>query len=253
LIDNQGLPQIIAGLKRLETARAGEDALALLMEPLQNTQLLPEVGTTESVLLPPARIAMAAMSAGICACVNLSMTGFDTHSNHDADTSIAGHRPRLKELFTAIDYVWEKAKLLGFDDKLVMVVGSDFGRTRYNKPVIQDGDPQNTKPGKDHWPINSMMLLGNDIPAGVIGQTYVDESVSGITAKQVINANGVVQTTDNPGGQASTLIRQVHVHHALRCLAGIKDHELSQRYPLGKSGDFPLPILPNAPGWESFS
>ncbi|HIA04620.1 MAG TPA: DUF1501 domain-containing protein [Myxococcales bacterium] len=252
LIANQGLPQIIAGLKRLKSARAGEDALALLLGPLKDKTLLPEVSTTSSRLLPPARVAMAAMAAGICVSVNLSMRGFDTHSNHDWNSPLGGHRPPLKELFIAIDYVWDRAKALGFDDKLVMVIGSDFGRTRYNKPIIQDGDPQNATAGKDHWPITSMMLMGKDIPPGVIGATHVEESVSGVTAKHVLNANGVVQVSDNPDAAGTTLIRQVHVHHALRCLAGLKEHELGKRYPLARPIDFPLPILPGAPGWESF-
>ena len=44
---------------------------------------------------------------------------------------------------------------------VVVVVASDFGRTRYN------GDG-----GKDHWPITSMMMMGAGISGGrVIGQT----------------------------------------------------------------------------------
>ncbi len=252
LISNQGLPQIIAGLKRLDSARAGEDALVKLMEPLNNTALLPEVTTNESRLLPSARVAMAAMKAGICVCANLSMRGFDTHSNHDANTSVAGHRPVLKELLIAIDYVWDRAKALGFADKVVMVVGSDFGRTRYNMPITQAGDATATA-GKDHWPIGSLFIMGDEIPAGVIGETFVDESASGMIARHVINQGGAVQTVEDPTAAGSTLIRQVHVHQALRCLAGIKGHELSLRYPLAKATDSPLPILPDAPGWESFT
>jgi hypothetical protein len=101
-----------------------------------------------------------------------------------------------------------------------------------------------------------MMLISKDplVPNGVIGGTYAGGTVGGVEAYPV-KAEGsdvVVHPMDAMNDGDATLIRQVHVHHALRCLAGIKNHDLSERYPVHRQGDFPLPILPNVPGWESF-
>ena len=253
LISEQGLPQIIAGFERLQSARDSESALSALLAPLKDTTVLPEVGTTESPLLPSARIALAAMSAGICRCANLSMKGFDTHSNHDdIAPGTGGHRLRLQELFVTIDYVWERAKELGIDQKIVMVVGSDFGRTRYNNPNFQIGS-SGTAPGKDHWPITSMWIMGDDVTTpGVMGMTEALDGPAGVSAKRVVVNGDTVEVTDDPESPTNTLIRPVHVHHALRCLAGIKESELAQRYALHRPTDFPLPILPDVPGWQTF-
>lgn len=253
LIEEQGLPQIVAGLERLQSARDSESALSALLGPLKDTTVLPEVGTLESPLLPSARIALAAMSAGICRCANLSMNGFDTHSNHDdIAPGSAGHRLRLKELFVTIDYVWERAKALGIDHKIVMVVGSDFGRTRYNNPNFQIGS-SGTAPGKDHWPITSMWIMGDDVTApGVIGMTEALDGPAGMSAKRVAVNGDTIEITDDPESPTNTLIRPVHVHHALRCLAGVQTTDLAQRYALHRPSDFPLPILPDVPGWETF-
>ena len=72
-----------------------------------------------------------------------------------------------------------------------------------------------------------------------------------MTAKHVVNANGTLEVTEDTNNKNATLMRQVHIHHALRCMAGIKNHQLSHRYPLFKTSDFPLPVLPKAPGWET--
>lgn len=253
LISEQGLPQIVAGLERLESARDGENALSALLGPLGDTATLPEVGVEGSPLLPSARVALAAMAAGICRCANLSMRGFDTHSNHDdIAPGTAGHRLRLQELFTTIDYVWDRAEALGIDEKLVMVIGSDFGRTRYNNPHFQEGST-GTAPGKDHWPITSMMIMGDDVTVpGVIGMTEDQADPAGASAMRVKAEGDLVAVTDDPISSDNTWIRPLHVHHALRCLAGIKSHDLSRRYALHRPADFPLPILSEAPGWETF-
>ena len=194
---------------------------------------------------------LAAMKAGICVSGNLSMTGFDTHSNHDTDNpTVGGQRPALQQLFIGIDYLWDRAAALGLDDKLVVVVGSDFGRTRYNAPVVQDGDGANIQPGKDHWPISSVVVMAKGISPGVIGATEVVPNFSGVIASPLAVDGG--KAVGTPGGGANTtLLRQVHVHHILRCLAGIKTHPLAQLFPVHRPNDFPLPLL-DVPGWESF-
>jgi uncharacterized protein (DUF1501 family) len=206
LLLNQGLPQVQEALLQLQSARDSEDALAALLPYLES---IPEVDS-DNPLLDPARMSLAAMKAGICVCANLSMAGFDTHANHDDidDATGSGHRPRIHEVLEAIDYVLTLAEELDLKDRLTVVVGSDFGRTRYNLVEGQIGDAV-TGPGKDHWPITSIMLLGQDIPAGVIGATHTDGNVSGAEAYEVI-VNGTdiapVAAEDVAAG-TTTLIR----------------------------------------------
>ena len=249
LINNQGLPQIVAGLERLKDARASEAALSLLKGPLNDTTLLPEVSTTQSPLLPSARIALGAMAAGVCVSANLSMKGFDTHGDHDA-LGENGHRDRLGELVRTIDYVWARADALGFAEKLVMVVSSDFGRTVYNQPVILDGEALST-PGKDHWPITSLLCIGNDFQPGVTGETSIIEGAKGVIGAPVVASGDGLLVAEQTDSEAQ-MVRQVHVHHALRCLAGIKDHPLSQAHPVHRAGDTPLPLFAGVSGWENF-
>lgn len=258
LFEAQGLPQIRAGLQRLTTARSMESSLSELKEAFAcpdaaGACFLPEVNTSESPLLPAARVALAAMSAKLCVSATLSMAGFDSHSDHDnLDPASSGHRSRLRELFVAIDYVWERAEVLGLADKLVVVVGSDFGRTRYNAPKPQPGDPSSA-PGKDHWPITSAMLMAKNgiIPAGVVGATTVDPLYNGVLATPMTVANNAAVLAPG-GGEDTTLIRQVHLHHMLRSLAGLKGHPLAKPYPIWRPGDFPLPLIPGVADWENF-
>jgi hypothetical protein len=253
LLAEQGLPQIKDALMKLQTARETEYALGALLPYLND---IPEIDSSDSNRLKdPARMMLAAMAAEICVSGNLSLNGFDTHANHDVlvSNNNSGHRPQIQELLDAIDYVWTLAEDLNLADRLVVVVGSEMGRTKYNGVTSQAGVTV-LSPGKDHWPITSMMLMGNDIPPGVIGQTTADTVAGGVEAFAV-RANGSSVEIVDPSDVSTapkTLIRQVHLHHALRCLAGIKDHELTKKYPINVATDFTLPILPNAPGWETF-
>jgi hypothetical protein len=252
LLEEQGLPQIKAGLKRLMSAKGTEKALANLMGPLNDAALLPPVNNAASPLLSSARVILAAMKAGICVSGNLSMAGFDTHSNHDTDNPmVGGQRPVLQQLFSTVDYLWDRAEALGLADRLVVVVGSDFGRTKYNSPVIQDGDGANTQAGKDHWPITSLMVMSKDLPPGVVGATQTHPEFSGVIAHPLAISGGKAVIAPE-GGPNTTLLRQVHIHHLLRCMAGMKNHPLAQLFPVHRPNDMPLP-LGDVPGWQSFT
>jgi len=67
----------------------------------------------------------------------------------------------------------------------------------------------------------------------------------------VVNGNQMT-FSDDEKSPTNTLIRQTHIHHILRCIAGIKDHQLALRYPVHRTTDFPLPLLPDIAGWETF-
>jgi uncharacterized protein (DUF1501 family) len=95
---------------------------------------------------------------------------------------------------------------------VVLVVGSDFGRT----PGYNDGN------GKDHWPITSMMALG----AGIRGNRVVGGTDD---RHRALKVNPTTLLPDDGG----IVLRPEHVHRALRRLAGIdQDEIILKQFPL---------------------
>ena len=194
----QKLPKLDRSIGTLHIARSSENILNRLLEYLDQDN------TPQGQLERQAQLAVAAYKAGACVSATLSMGGFDTHGNHDNN-----HLPRLDQLWQGVDYLMEEAERQGVIDKMVVVVGSDFGRTpRYN-----DGN------GKDHWSITSMVLMGPGIRGNrTIGETDPDHRSTGVSP------------TLQPGG--AIRIKPAHVHHNLRKLVGIETSEPARRFPL---------------------
>jgi len=185
---------------------------------------------------------VAAMKAGLCRSGHLSMPGFDTHDLHD-ETHIPanphnayGHRVHVRSMLRAVDYTAQLLCQMGLWHRTTLVVGSDFGRTRYNAPLDMAAR------GKDHWPITSMMILGGGIAGDrVIGETVVDESLSGIRARRVQLTGAGLVPTDDPEG---FYLRPAHIHDALRRHVGVHDHPTALQFDLGLPPDQQdLPIL----------
>jgi hypothetical protein len=131
-------------------ARLGQDDLKRVSESL------PE-NFADGRLQRQIQVALAAYQAGLSVSVSVSMGGFDTHGNHDAN-----HLPRLIDFVNGASFAMQEAERMGIADKVAVVMGSDFGRT----PGYNNGN------GKDHWPISSMMMMGPGIPGNrVIGGT----------------------------------------------------------------------------------
>lgn len=155
------------------------------------------------------RIALAGYESGVTAAAHISINDFDSHSDHDNR-----HYPLLMDFLQGIDGILEEAAERNLTDRIVVVVGSDFGRT--NK--------YNSKNGKDHWPITSMMFFGNSqqIIRGnrVLGETTPDyRAVSLDPATLQPSATG-------------TRLRLSHIHRSLRRLAGIDNAPIAQQFPL---------------------
>jgi hypothetical protein len=155
-----------------------------------------------------AEIALASFKAGVCVSANLTIGQFDSHANNDAD-----QMKLIPELLAGIAYFVRRAGELGIREKLVVVMQSEMGRT----PDYNKGN------GKDHWSIGSVMFLGPGIKGDrVIGAT--DE-------KQFhVPLNAQTLACDKATG---IRVRPEHVHAALRQFAGIADHPLGRKFPLG--------------------
>jgi hypothetical protein len=204
----QNLPRLKDSMGMLYTARSGQNELKKLTEYLP-AQL------EQSNLRRQVQIALAAYRAGICVSVNLTTGGFDTHGNNDQQQFA-----RLANIWDGVDFLVEQSKAFGIWGNVVIMVGSDFGRT----PGYNDGD------GKDHWSISSMLLMGKGIPGDtVIGKTTDRHNPFNIDPNTLAPVEG--------GG---VRLKPGHVHRALRRLAGIDQSELAVRFPIKEKEELPL-------------
>jgi hypothetical protein len=202
------LPRVRHAMGMLYGAHGSENQLQKL------TEFLPEVlDNSGNPLRRQAEVAIASYKAGLTISANLTYGGFDTHGNHDNN-----HYPRLAAMMDGVGYIMEEADRQGVADKVIIVVGSDFGRT----PWYNDGN------GKDHWSITSYMLMGTGIEGNrVIGATdggHVPLTVNADTLE--LDPNGI-------------RITPAHVQRSLRKLAGVYGTEVDGLFPLDVE-DLPL-------------
>lgn len=206
MLDAQRLVSIKAAISKLQASRSGPNRFATLADNLTNNPAVPQANfngrSTAFSLYQQGHIALSAYESGVASAVQISLGGFDTHSNHDRD-----HYPRLMDMLQGIDAILTEATSRGLADRIVLMVGSDFGRTnRYNANA-----------GKDHWPITSMMMMGNSTQRitgnRMFGATTADQKamwVNPVTLTTVAaNTTGAVRLT--PGV----------IHRSLRMLAGV--------------------------------
>jgi hypothetical protein len=184
---SSSLPLKRQQLNELIMARVGDNNLNRLVS------LLPE--RVSSGLEGQAEVAIAAFSAGVAVAANMHVGGFDTHGNHDQS-----HANRLTVLLEGIDHLWNQIEAAGMQDRVTVVVGSDFGRT----PFYNDGN------GKDHWNVTSLMAMG----AGVRGNRII----GGTDAHMEALAVNPQSLALDPGG---VILTPEHIHVALRQMAGI--------------------------------
>ena len=208
-IASSRLPHEHHALNTLHLARGSDNELKRLNE------FLPEIDG--STIKRQSQIAIAAYRAGLSVAANLSIGGFDTHGNHDQNQYAA-----LERLLSGISDIWDEAERAGVDDKLIVVVGSDFGRTPY----------YNSNNGKDHWSVTSMMIMGDAVP----GDTVIGASDERFSLKTIDPKT--LKVLDDP--EAGIRITPAHVHAQLRKIAGVDEVEDAQRYPLRVEN---LPLL----------
>lgn len=190
----QQLPRIKASISELSLARAADNELTRLQLPDQLVEA--PAGDLQNIM-QQAQIAVAAFKAGIAVSANLNIGGFDTHGNHDVD-----QRRQQQKILGAINFLMDYAEAEGLGDKIIMIAGSDFGRTPYN-----DND------GKDHHPVTSVLAMG----PGIEGNRVVGSTTSDRLPNEV---DGVVPTPE-------------HLQIAMRKLLGVDDGSVAAEFPIG--------------------
>ena len=199
-------------------ATEGLKAYSALIPPEDDLEQ-EELFSYESVILDSqlrrqAQLAVLAFKARVAVSADLLLAGFDTHSHHDPQSNWL-----LGNLTDSVDFLWEYAETHGVADRLVVVMGSDFGRTNH----------YNVDEGKDHWPIGSVVVMEKNQPWAnrVIGETDALHFAHKInpTTLQRDDANG-------------TIIYPKHVHKALRRYLGVEHSLGAQRFPFHNTEDF---------------
>ena len=169
-----------------------------------------------STLRRDVEIAMLAFRTGVAVSADLWLGGFDSHADNDIRQEVL-----LTNLTQSVDHLWDNAEEHGLADRLVVVLGSDFGRTNF----------YNADDGKDHWPIGSYVIMEKHQPwtNRVVGET------DGLHFAQRINPR-TLQRDDANG----TIIYPKHVHKALRRYLGVENSPGARRFPFNNTEDFPF-------------
>ena len=200
---------------RSEGLKAFADVVRAEDQFEQRVELTTSSGNTYwSGLRFQAQLAVLAFKSGVAVSADLWLGGFDTHDAHDADQGAL-----MANLTDSVDYLWDYAERHGVADRLVVVMGSDFGRTNF----------YNSQDGKDHWPIGSYVVMEKGQPwtNRVVGETdglHFAKSMNPATLERD-DANG-------------TIIYPKHVHKALRRYLGIENTPGALRFPFPNTEDF---------------
>ena len=170
--------------------------------------------TYRSTLRRQAQLTVLAFKTGVAVSADLWLGGFDTHTNNDPDQGWL-----LGNLSDSVDYLWGYAEEHGVADRMVVVMGSDFGRTNF----------YNASAGKDHWPIGSYIVMekGQSWTGRAVGET------DGLHFAQRINPRTLRRDDKN-----GTIIYPKHVHKALRKYLGIASTPGAKRFPFNNTEDF---------------
>ena len=170
---------------------------------------------------------LMAFKSGVACSGDISFGGFDTHDNNDANFSDA-----ITEVNLAVDYIWTMAEVLGIDQRLNVIMVSDFARTPY----------YNSRNGKDHWPAGSAIFMkkGVNWTNRVVGQTDGGQFSRKLNTQtlQVDDANGVA-------------LQPKDVHLAARKLFGLHNQAPATDFFLVEDVSFDLFNGNLSTGWGS--
>lgn len=193
------------------------DAIPASQELEQRIQSGPIAGSRNqynSTLRRQAQLAVLAFKTGASLSADLIQGGFDTHQINDPDAGWL-----LAQLTDGVDFLWEYAREHGIDDRLLVVIGSDFGRTNY----------YNATDGKDHWPIGSYIVMEKNQP-------WTNRVVAGTDHLQF--ARKINPTTLGHDATNGSIIYPKHFHKALRDYLAIAESAGSLRHPFNNTEVF---------------
>ena len=184
-----------------------------LLPPTSQLQAARRAGNVNSTLHQQLQVSLLAFKAGMSVAADVFEGGYDTHDNQDTRLS-----PLLANTTDALDFLWTYAASLGIADRIVVVMGSDFGRT----PFYNSGS------GKDHWPIGSVMVMqkGASFTNRVVGLTDSGHNAQKINAK-----------TLQPDSATGVILKPAHVHKALRKQLGLASSAAAQLFPFTTTED----------------
>ena len=167
-----------------------------------------------STLRQQVQLTVLAFKTGVAVSADLWLGGFDTHANHDQD-----HEWLLGNLTRSVDYLWEYAEGHGVADRLVLVLGSDFGRTNF----------YNAGDGKDHWPIGSYIVMEKN-------QAWANRVVG--ETDELHFAYRIDPRTLGRDETEGTILYPKHIHKALRRYFGIEHSPGAERFPFHNTEDY---------------
>ena len=207
---------------RYKESRASRDGLQRLAALIPaRDQIVPDVDIEArgqrfwSNLKRQMQGALMVFKSGLGSAADLSLGGFDSHNEHDPISDAL-----LTHLGDALNYFWDEAENLGLADRILLVVGSDFGRTNH----YNDGN------GKDHWPVGSYMVTERgaawgDRVVGLSDELHFAQPINSLTLKA--DRRGVIPTP-------------AHVHHSLRDYLGLTGFAQDQSLDLDNVESLPF-------------
>jgi uncharacterized protein (DUF1501 family) len=151
-----------------------------------------------------AHVGLICGQAGITSTIQLSVGGFDTHSNHTV-----GHTQALTRLTNLVSYLWDKAAELNILNRCFFRIYSEFSRT----PLI------NNSMGKDHWGPGGCQILMAPEADGTWGNAVFGASSARHQALRINPSTGALDPVNG------VVIRPRHVHVAMREYLGIQTND----------------------------
>ncbi len=166
--------------------------------------------------------ALLVFESGLGVSADLSLGGFDSHEENEPIQEAL-----LSHFYDALNFFWDTADELGLADRILLVIGSDFGRTNF----INEGN------GKDHWPIGSYIIMeqGAEWSNRVIGETDELHFASKIDP-------GTLDPSDD-----GLIMTPTHIHKALREYLGVEAFAAELGFGLTRTTSLPLftPVTSN--------
>ena len=212
----------IQNLERFAAARSQRDALEKLADILPSQEEMHGYHQTQVAgqelwdnLKQQMQGALLVFKSGLGSAADISFGGFDSHDNHDPI-----HEELYFRLADSIAYFWDYAEVLGVAERVLMVIGSDFGRTNH----YNDGF------GKDHWPVGSYIVIEKNAPWGnrVVGAT------DALHFSQRIDPKTLKEARDG------VLITPAHIHQALQEYLGLAAFSRELGFSLRGTDSLPL-------------